>query len=50
MLLLKAQPQYEFVSLVGKMATFTNTTHGEFLPDFRGQPFIMMNNPGVNLD
>ena len=49
MLLLQAQPEYEFVRLDGKMATFRKATNSEFLPDFVGEPFIMMNTTGVAL-
>jgi hypothetical protein len=49
MLLLQAQPDYEFVRLDGKLATFRKATDKEFLPDFVGEPFIMMNTTGVAL-
>jgi hypothetical protein len=49
MLLLQAQPEYEFVRLVGKMATGRKATDEAFLPDFVGEPFIMMNTTGVHL-
>jgi hypothetical protein len=46
-LLLRAQPEYELVRLDGKMATFRKATNKEFLPNFRGQPFVMENSLGV---
>jgi hypothetical protein len=46
-LLLRAQPEYELVSIAGKMATFRKTTSADFLPNFRGQPLVMMNSPAV---
>jgi hypothetical protein len=49
MLLLQAQPEYEFVRLDGKMATFRKETNADFLPDWRGEPFILMNTSGVSL-
>jgi hypothetical protein len=49
MLLLQAQPEYEFVRLDGKLATFRKATDREFLPDWRGEPFILMNTTGVSL-
>lgn len=50
MLLLQAQTaDYELVRLDGKMATFRKVTTGEFLPDWRGEPFIVMNTTGVSL-
>jgi len=49
MLLLQSQPEYEFMRLDGKMATFRKTTQAEFLPDWRGEPFIEMNTTGVSL-
>jgi hypothetical protein len=47
MLLLREQPEFEQVSLVGKMATFRKRTNAQFLPDWRGEPFIVTNTPGV---
>ena len=47
-LLLRSQPGWEFVSLVGKMATFRKKSRGEFLPDFRGEPFILANSLGIH--
>jgi hypothetical protein len=35
MLLLREQPEFERVSLVGKMATFRRRTNAQFLPDGR---------------
>jgi hypothetical protein len=49
MLLLREQPEFELVSLVGKMATFRKRTNAEFLPDWRGEPFIVANTTGVIL-
>jgi Methyltransferase domain len=49
MLLLREQPEFELVSLVGKMATFRKRTNAEFLPDWRGEPFILANTTGVIL-
>jgi hypothetical protein len=47
-LLLRAQEaDFELVSLVGKMATFRKVTPGQFLPDWRGEPFIVANSTGV---
>jgi hypothetical protein len=46
-LLLKGQPGWEFVSRVQKMATFRKTTNKEFLPDFRGEPFVVANSVGI---
>lgn len=46
-LLLRAQPEYEFVSLVGKMATFRKVSDRPFLPNHRGQPFVMTSSVGV---
>ena len=48
-LLLMAQPEYEFLRLDGKMATFRKTSDAQFLPDWRYEPFILMNTPGVIL-
>ena len=48
-LLLATQPEYEFVRLDGKMATFRKTSDAEFLPDWRGEPFILANTAGVIL-
>ena len=39
--LLDAQPEYERVSLVGKLATFRKRTPGAFLPDWVDQPHIV---------
>ena len=39
--LLDAQPEYEQVSLVGKLATFRKRTPGAFLPDWVDQPHIV---------
>ena len=39
----------EQVRLVGKMATFRKVTAAEYLPDWRGEPFIVANSPGVIL-
>lgn len=47
MLLLRDQPEFELVSLVGKMATFRKKTTAQFLPDWRGEPFILANTTGV---
>ena len=47
MLLLREQPEYEFVRLDGKMATFRKGTTKEFLPDWRFEPFVAMNSSGV---
>jgi hypothetical protein len=44
-LLLRAQPEYELVSVVAKMATFRKKSANSFLPNFRGEPYIMMNSP-----
>lgn len=49
MLLLAAQPDYELVRQDGKMATFRKLTSGDFLPDWRGEPFIEMNTTGTIL-
>jgi Methyltransferase domain len=49
MLLLREQPEFELISLVGKMATFRKLTYAEFLPDWRGEPFILANTTGVIL-
>ena len=49
MLLLREQPEFGLVSLVGKMATFRKRTNAEFLPDWRGEPFIVANTTGVVL-
>jgi hypothetical protein len=49
MLLLQAQPDYEFIRLDGKMATFRKATTADFLPDWRGEPFILTNTTGVSL-
>lgn len=49
MLLLAAQPEYELVRQDGKMATFRKLTSGDFLPDWRGEPFIEMNTTGTIL-
>jgi hypothetical protein len=49
MLLLRGQPEFDQVSLVGKMATFRKRTKAKFLPDWRGEPFILTNTPGVIL-
>jgi hypothetical protein len=49
MLLLTAQPDYELVRLDGKMATFRKATSADFLPDWRGEPFIEMNTSGISL-
>jgi hypothetical protein len=43
MLLLKSQPEYELLRLDNKMATFRKTSQAQFLPDWRDEPFIMMN-------
>lgn len=43
MLLLKAQPEFEFVRLDGKMATFRKVSTSPFLPDWRDEPFIVQN-------
>ena len=43
MLLLKSQPEYELLRLDKKMATFRKTSTAKFLPDWRGEPFIMAN-------
>jgi Methyltransferase domain len=47
MLLLREQPEFELVSLVGKMATFRKRTTAQFLPDWRGEPFVLANTTGV---
>lgn len=47
MLLLREQPEFEQVSVVGKMATFRKRTDARFLPDWRGEPFILTNTSGV---
>jgi hypothetical protein len=47
MMLLRAQPEFEFVSVAAKMATFRKTSDRAFLPNHRRQPFIMMNSSGV---
>jgi hypothetical protein len=47
MLLLREQPEFERVSLVGKMATFRRRTNAQFLPDWRGEPFIRTKSTGV---
>jgi len=49
MLLLQSQPEYEELSLVGKMATFRKTSSADYLPDWRGEPFILANTTGVVL-
>jgi hypothetical protein len=49
MLLLREQPGFELVSMVGKMATFRKRTRARFLPDWRGEPFIVTNTSGVVL-
>lgn len=46
-LLLREQPGFELVSIVGKMATFKKTGKEEFLPDWRFEPFIVSNTTGV---
>jgi hypothetical protein len=47
MLLLREQPEFEQISLVGKMGTFRKRTSAKFLPDWRGEPFILTNTLGV---
>jgi Methyltransferase domain len=47
MLLLREQPEFDQVSLVGKMATFRKRTQAKFLHDWRGEPFIVANTTGV---
>jgi hypothetical protein len=42
-LLLLQQEEFELVSLDGKQATFRKQTDSKFLPDWRRQPFIVMN-------
>lgn len=49
MLLLAAQPDYELVRQDGKMATLRKVSAAPFLPDWRGEPFIVMNTTGVIL-
>jgi hypothetical protein len=45
--MLREQPEFEQVSLVGKMATFRKRTNAQFLPDWRGEPSILTNTSGV---
>jgi hypothetical protein len=47
LLLLQGQPEFELVSLVEKQATFRKTTKAKFLPDWRGEPFVLANTSGV---
>jgi len=42
-LLLKEQPEFELVSVVGKMATFRKRTRVRFLPDWGREPFLVTN-------
>jgi hypothetical protein len=42
-LLLKEQPEFELVSVVGKMATFRKRTRSRFLPDWGHEPFLVTN-------
>jgi Methyltransferase domain len=47
MLLLRGQPEFEQISLAGKMATFRKVTREPFLPDSAGEPFIMANSTNL---
>ncbi len=49
LLLLQSQPDYELVRLDGKMVTFKKVTKAAFLPDWRGEPFIVTNTTGISL-
>jgi Methyltransferase domain len=49
MLLLKSQPEFELVSVVGKLATFRKRADSRFLPDFGSEPFIVANTSAVVL-
>jgi hypothetical protein len=49
MLLLQAQPEYEFVRLDGKESTFRKAITEQFVPGWRGEPFIVVNTAGVSL-
>ena len=46
-LLLKGQPEFEMVSVVGKMATFRKRTRVRFLPDWWREPFLVANTPAL---
>jgi hypothetical protein len=50
MLLLRSQPQYADMSVVGKMAIFRKVTDAQWLPDSPGQPFIMANSTNTLLE
>ncbi len=49
MLLLREQPEFDFVSLVGKLATFRKRTRSKFLPDWGSEPFVVTNTSLVAL-
>jgi len=49
MLLLKEQPGFELVSVVGKLATFRKRTSRKFLPEWRQEPFVVSNTAFVLL-
>jgi hypothetical protein len=42
-LLLREQPEYEYVALDGKFATFRKVLDCRFLPEWRLQPYIERN-------
>lgn len=49
LLLLTNQPEYELLSVVGKVAAFRKRTAARFLPDWRDEPFIAMNTTNVRV-